>query len=296
MMYTDTPDGIHIYTYTPSGIPYTRYEDPQSHVSQGEAGKGWLKDIKEIYKKFKFSPFGVFLLQRWFPMQDVGSDALVTFCDADFLLCSDTGLWWGKDLWWGRFALLFMVLPYFALYLLIAPIMISVLRKRGLPQWVACTAWVCFGLPATALLDPVMLIRFPISMPRAGWLLNVFRLRVVLEACLEAPCQTVLQSHIFIHEITNRDADFNIPWTLILSIATSSLALALTVKDMHDMSKSQGIGFVEGLIDLALVGLNRRAPLLHVLMTMTQVDYSDEGELTDEHVTQICKAWQSVCL
>ena len=245
---------------------------------------------KERFKLFKASPFGVFLLQRWLPMQDVASDALVTFCDAGFLLCSETGVWWGKDVWWARFSLLFMVLPYFVLYLLRAPIMISVLCKRGWPQCVACTAWVLFGLPATALVDPVMLICFPIRMPRVGWPLNVVHLRIVLEALLEAPCQTFLQVRIFIYEVTSRHADAVIPCTLMVSIATSSFSLALTLKDIKGLTKSQGIGFVEGFIDLCLVGLNRRAPLLHVLMTTPLVDYKDDGALSEEHVEQICKA------
>lgn len=205
-------------------------------------------------------------------IQDVGSDGLVTFCDP--------GLFWGRDWWWGHLSLAFIIVPYVMLWVLAAPIAVKEMCKRECRKWVACVAWLLVGLPATVVLDLVMLLRFPFHTPRSGALLNMMRLRVVLEACLEAPSQTTLQVRIFFYRVMHRGAELQVPWTLLFSICTSLVSMGLIVKEIWETAESQDISVFEAIKDLLLVGLGRRAPLLHVLRTQRNVDFRDEGALT----------------
>ena len=70
---------------------HTDDEQLKEHASAG-FHEEFLKKGKLAWTQFKTSRFGVFLLERWLPLQDTSLDLLVTFGKQGWPLCSDDGL------------------------------------------------------------------------------------------------------------------------------------------------------------------------------------------------------------
>ncbi|CAK9037666.1 unnamed protein product, partial [Durusdinium trenchii] len=159
----------------------------------------------------------------------------------------------------------------------------SVLRHALMLLWATC------GLPSLAAADILFLCLWPTSSPQQAWLANVMRLRVLTETLLESPGQALLQSRMFyVKVMTNRmDLEKSKVATLAVSIGTSIVCMGLTLKDINDLARSQNMSLCACLLDSLLVGLEWRAPLLHLLKSKQAVDFIDQGPLSDEHLQQI---------
>ena len=83
---------------------HTDDEQLKEHASAGFYEE-FLKKGKLAWTHFKTSRFGVFLLERWLPLQDTSLDLLVTFGKQGWPLCSDDGLLGAKfcESAWERF-------------------------------------------------------------------------------------------------------------------------------------------------------------------------------------------------
>lgn len=151
----------------------------------------------------------------------------------------------------------------------------SVLRHALMLLWATC------GLPSLAAADILFLCLWPTSSPQQAWLANVMRLRVLTETLLESPGQALLQSRMFyVKVMTNRmDLEKSKVATLAVSIGTSIVCMGLTLKDINDLARSQNMSLCACLLDSLLVGLEWRAPLLHLLKSKQAVDFIDQGPL-----------------
>ncbi|CAK9116164.1 unnamed protein product, partial [Durusdinium trenchii] len=149
--------------------------------------------------------------------------------------------------------------------------------------------WAMCGLPSLAAADILFLCLWPTSSPQQAWIANVMRLRVLTETLLESPGQALLQSRMFyVKVMTNRmDLEKSKVATLAVSIGTSIVCMGLTLKDINDLARSQNMSLCACLLDSLLVGLEWRAPLLHLLKSKQAVDFIDQGPLSDEHIKQI---------
>ncbi|CAK9061987.1 unnamed protein product [Durusdinium trenchii] len=67
-------------------------EAPAEELGWYERGELAFQHGKSAWQRFKGSPLGIFLLERWLPLQDTALDLLITFGKAGWPLCSDDGL------------------------------------------------------------------------------------------------------------------------------------------------------------------------------------------------------------
>lgn len=148
--------------------------------------------------------------------------------------------------------------------------------KRIKPHGRAKIWWADGSLDCDATVDFAWLAK---SSPQQGWVANIMRLRVVTETLLESPGQALLQSRMFYVKLTTgrMELEASKVRTLAVSIGSSLFCFALTVKDIHDLAKTQDMGFFACLLDSLLVDLEWRAPLLHMLKSKQTVDFSNEG-------------------
>eukprot|EP00931_Biecheleriopsis_adriatica_P106215 TRINITY_DN8070_c0_g1_i10.p1 TRINITY_DN8070_c0_g1~~TRINITY_DN8070_c0_g1_i10.p1 ORF type:complete len:796 (+),score=165.64 TRINITY_DN8070_c0_g1_i10:53-2389(+) len=263
--------------------------------------QGGTTRLKSIFQKFKESGPGVFLLERWLPFQDLAMDLLVTFGKEGWPLCSADGLYWSEDVWWARISIGLIGGTYVVLMVLSFPIALKVIQRQlkqifpnaseALLLTTSTATWLVVGLPTLVLSDIALMITYPCSSPPYSSLANIARLRVVTETLLESPGQSLLQGRIlYVKVVTNRSKlSLMKVSTLAYSLASSVFAMGLTLKGIYDMKIAQDISFVQCLWDLLSVGLELNAPLLHLLKTKPEVDYSNEGPLSDEHLVQICR-------
>ena len=308
-------------------------EVPAEELGWYERGESAFQLGKSAWQRFKGSPLGIFLLERWLPLQDTALDLLITFGKAGWPLCSDDGLlgirhvffimsslfclfsrrkivkscckaettgnifvqrmtdfspsdtklrlFWGQDIWWARISIALIGGTFVVWFLLISPIVFKKLKKHlgQTAAWVVMPLWTLLGLPSLAVADMIFLLVWPMSSPQQGWIANIMRLRVVTETLLESPGQALFQGRIFYVKLTTgrMELEASKVRTLAVSIGTSLFCLALTVKDIHDLAKTQDMGFFACLLDSLLVGLEWRAPLLHMLKSKQTVDFTNEG-------------------
>eukprot|EP00931_Biecheleriopsis_adriatica_P106217 TRINITY_DN8070_c0_g1_i12.p1 TRINITY_DN8070_c0_g1~~TRINITY_DN8070_c0_g1_i12.p1 ORF type:complete len:1016 (+),score=253.99 TRINITY_DN8070_c0_g1_i12:447-3494(+) len=228
-------------------------------------------------------------------------DLLVTFGKEGWPLCSADGLYWSEDVWWARISIGLIGGTYVVLMVLSFPIALKVIQRQlkqifpnaseALLLTTSTATWLVVGLPTLVLSDIALMITYPCSSPPYSSLANIARLRVVTETLLESPGQSLLQGRIlYVKVVTNRSKlSLMKVSTLAYSLASSVFAMGLTLKGIYDMKIAQDISFVQCLWDLLSVGLELNAPLLHLLKTKPEVDYSNEGPLSDEHLVQICR-------
>jgi len=128
--------------------------------------------------------------------------------------------------------------------------------------------WGLFGFPIVFVSDVYFLVAHPFSHPQSSDLMKYMRLPIG-----ETPSQLLLQIQIGVfrpvvyHGLSS--AFIILPYIILWVLATPLVTMR------------------EQLVDLFLVGLGRRAPLLHVLRSMPVVDYALEGDLQPGHVEEI---------
>ena len=109
-----------------------------------------MEEAEGLFRRFKVSRVGVFVLQRWLPIQDVATDMLVVFCSPEQLgevVCPDDG-YIVKDPCWTVVGSALVAAPYVLLWITASKKAMEFLtRDMHMRERTARCTYVLLGLP-----------------------------------------------------------------------------------------------------------------------------------------------------
>eukprot|EP00927_Polykrikos_kofoidii_P065054 TRINITY_DN60850_c0_g1_i1.p1 TRINITY_DN60850_c0_g1~~TRINITY_DN60850_c0_g1_i1.p1 ORF type:complete len:1205 (+),score=179.36 TRINITY_DN60850_c0_g1_i1:72-3686(+) len=235
---------------------------------------------KPCWWTFQNSPIGI-LSFRCMPVLVVLSDIVSTFVFASS----------GGDKQQSSFvivSLALVVLPYFALWVLAAPIGIRSLRQNRVSAGLASMLWIVFGFPVVIFADFVLIIVFPCRHPHQSGIEDFIRLRRVTQMSLESPWQAAMQCCLVVVGIMSKlpivVAANSV--SLVLSVLNTGMFLRMLV-EVAEIAQSLSASFTSEVVHLFLVGFEGVTPQLLCLRSRPRVDFSFDGPLLDSHCERI---------
>ena len=133
-------------------------ELPSSNLAHWQRIGRKFSALKMRFRAFQASRYGIFLLERWLPLQDVTSDALVAYCYPAKIpvwfhaFCSDDGFI-VNDPFWTIVATVLIILPYAILWWCAWDNQVRWLQRYLRSRTIARAAYAALGLPGMIALD-----------------------------------------------------------------------------------------------------------------------------------------------